>query len=120
VKQAWQTKYAKKQRQLMAASAPPLWNDIWSDARQVAENYYIKHLFCTAPITVYAIVEPTAATNNPLTMQTDTATVLAWLANDHCNTVAKVEARLLRMEWNWAESQMGLFPESVQNAIAAL
>jgi hypothetical protein len=74
-KQAWQTKYAKKQRRLMATSAPPLWNDTWSDVCQVADNYYCKQLSHTAPIAVYTIVEPTAATTIPPTTQTDPTTV---------------------------------------------
>ena len=117
-KQAWQDDYVKEQR-LIAACAPPLW-DLWGDVRQAADNYYYKHLFRTAPIAVYAIVEPTAATNNPPTMQTDTATVPAWIENDDCDTVAKVEAKLLRMQEHWAESRTGPFPESVRNAIAHL
>src|SRR5882762_5644571 len=67
-KQAWQDKYAKKQRRMIAASAP-------------------KQLLCTAPIAVYTIVEPTAATPPA---KTDPATAPAWLVNvnDDCDTVA--------------------------------
>ena len=100
-KQAWQTKYAEKQRQLMAASAPPNW-DQWGDVRQAADNYYCKQLFRTAPITVYAIVEPNATSNTAVPAVL--ATVPTWLANDDCDTVAKVEAKLLRMQEYWAES----------------
>jgi hypothetical protein len=127
-KQAWQNKYAIKQRRLMAASAPPLWNDTWSDARQVAENYYIKHLFRTAPIAVYAIVEPTTTANHttsapPLTpaliltpMHTDTATSPA----KDCDTVEKVDVKLLRMQEYWAESRSEPFPQGIQDTIADL
>jgi hypothetical protein len=78
-KQAWQTKYTKKQRRLIAASAPPGW-DQWGDVHQAAVNFYHKQLFSTAPITVNAIVEPTAATNIPPPAQTDPGTVPTWIA----------------------------------------
>jgi hypothetical protein len=116
---AKQTKYAKKQRRLIAASAPPGW-DQWGDVRQAAVNFYHKQLFSTAPIAVNAIVEPTAATNIPPPAQTDPRTVPAWIANDDCDTVAKVEAKLLRMEQYWVESRTGPFPKSVRNAIEDL
>jgi len=90
------------------------------NVRQETDNYYCKLQLRTAPIAVCAIVEPTAATNIPTPTHTDPATVPAWLANDDCDTVAKVEARLLRMEQYWAESRTGPFPESVRNAIAEL
>ena len=96
----------------MAASAPPNW-DQWCDVHQAAVNFYYKKLFGTAPIITNTIVEPTAATTIPPTMQTDPATVPTWLADDDCDTVAQVEARLLRMEQYWVESRMGPFPESV-------
>ena len=102
-KQGWQTKYAEKQRQLMAASAPPNW-DQWGDVRQVAVNFYYKQLYSTAPIAVNTIVKPTAATDIPPPMQTDPRTVPAWIVNDDCDTVTKVEAKLLRMQEYWAES----------------
>ena len=118
-KQAWQKKYAGKQRQLMAASTPPNW-DQWGDVHQTAVNFYYKQLYSTAPITVNAIFEPTAATDIPPPAQTDPRTVPAWIANDDCDTVTKVEAKLLRMQEYWAESQTGPFLESVRNAIANL
>jgi hypothetical protein len=70
---------------------------------QEMDNYYCKLQLRTAPITVYPIVEPTAATNIPTPTHTDPATVPAWLANNNCDMVTKVEARLLRMEQYWAE-----------------
>ena len=118
-KQAWQTKYAEKQRRLMAASAPPNW-DQWGDVHQSAVNFYYKQLYSTAPIAINAIVKPTAATDIPPPMQTDPGTVPAWITNDDCDTVTKVEAKLLCMQEYWAESRTGPFPESVRNAIADL
>ena len=61
-KQVWQCNYIKEQRRLKAAATPQLLWDIWSDLCQTAENYYYKQLFHTAPITVYMIIKPTAAT----------------------------------------------------------
>ena len=59
------------------------------------------------------IVEPTAATDIPPPVQTDPGTVPVWITNDDCDTVMKVEAKLLCMQEYWAESQTGPFPESV-------
>ena len=106
-RKAWQRNYVEKQARLKAEATPqPLWN-IWSDLRQTAENYYHKQLFRTAPIAVYAIVEPTTATSPTPT-------------EDDMNTVKKVDAELLRMEKNWAETRSGPFPEGIRNAIADL
>ena len=103
----------------MATSAPPNW-DQWGDVCQAAVNFYYKQLFSTAPIAVNVIVEPIAATDIPPPAQTDPGTVPTWIANDNCDTVMKVEAKLLRMQEYWAESQTGPFPESVQNTIMDL
>ena len=106
-RKAWQRNYVEKQAWLKAEATPqPLWN-IWSDLRQTAENYYHKQLFRTAPIAVYAIVEPTTATSPTPT-------------EDDMNTVEKVDAELLRMEKNWAETRSGPFPEGIRNAMADL
>jgi hypothetical protein len=36
---------------------------------------------------------------------------------DNMNTVIKVDAELLHMEKNWAETRLGLFPEGIQAAL---
>ena len=90
------------------------------DVRQAAVNFYYKQLYSTAPIAVNTIVKPTAATDIPPPMQTDPRTVPAWIVNDDCDTVTKVEAKLLRMQEYWAESRTGPFPESVRNVITDL
>jgi hypothetical protein len=80
----------------------------WSDVHQVADSYYYKQPFRATPITVYAIVEPNTVANisDPISAPTYTgpATVPAWLVNDDCDTVAKVNVKLLRMEQHWSES----------------
>jgi len=103
-RKAWQRNYVEKQARLKAAATPQPPGNLWTDLCQEAENNYLKQQLRTAPIAVYTIVEPTAATTIPPTTQTDAATVPAWLADDDCDTVAKVKARLLGMEQNWAES----------------
>ena len=98
----------------MAASAPPNW-DQWGDICQAADNYHLKHLFRTAPITAYMIVEPTAAMDIPIPTSIRTDTAMSPV--EDCNTVKKLDAKLLRMQGYWAESQSEPFPEGVRNAM---
>jgi hypothetical protein len=77
----------------------------------------VQHVTATA--TTATITAPANATIPPTT-QTDPAMVPTWIANDNCDTFAKVKSKLLRMQEYWAESQTGPFPESVQNVIEDL
>jgi hypothetical protein len=114
-KQAWQDNYAREQR-LIAACAPPLW-DSWSDVRQAAENYHLKQLHRTAPIAVHAFVEPpTIANLTPALIPTTCIDT----APEDCETVEQIDAKLLRMQEQWAQSRSGPFPESILNVIAYL
>jgi hypothetical protein len=95
--------------------ALPLWDSL-SNVRQEAENYFHKQQLRTAPIATYPIVEPTTAANNPVPAHTITCTSAA----EDCDTVEKLDTKLLRMQEYWAEFRSGPFPEGIRNSVAEL
>jgi hypothetical protein len=64
------------------------------------ENYFHKQQSRTAPITIYTVVEPPAATSPAPT-------------EDNMNMVEKIDKQLACMEQDWAESQSGPFLEGI-------
>ena len=115
------TKPASEQNPVESETATlqPLWN-IWSDVRQVVEIFYYKQLYRTAPITVYAIVEPNAATPIPIPDPTQNPATSSASAYDDMDSIEKINAELARMERDWAETRARPFPEGIRNAFEEL
>ena len=86
-------------------------DDIWKNAMR-------KACAATSPIANSIGITTTATTclavtnKNPATSPT--------LTEEDMNTVKRIDAQLACMEQNWMETQSGLFPEHVQNAIVKL
>ena len=84
------------------------------NVRQEADNYYCKQQ-SHAATAVYSINRSPTATPT----HTDPALPPAPTEED-MNTVEKIDAKLICLERDWAETRSGPFPEGVRNAIADL
>jgi hypothetical protein len=94
--------------------------DSSSDTRQEAGNYYLKQQLRTAPIAVYAIVEPNTATHISIPNPMQNPATSSASAYDDMDSIEKIDAELARMERDWAENRAGPFPEGVRNAFEDL